>query len=302
MRTSKPTPLLVCLALLGILACGLPEIPQAYQLTDSTSIAQTVQAAVQLTQSAIPAAAVTASNTPVNQATNTSTPDTPTLTLTATLSPTPLSTVTPLVPMISVSVPTNCRVGPGKVYEMVGALLVGETVQVYAHDPTNNYWYIRNPDDPSTFCWVWGEFGTLSGLYAALPVYTPPPTPTPTLTPTPNPGFNASFTGLDSCSPNWWAEIDLDNTGLVTFRSISITLRDTVTSGVVSDVSDGFTDNTGCSTTATRKSLLPDKSFTQSSPSFGYDPTGHKIKATITLCSDQGLNGVCVTDTFNFTP
>jgi hypothetical protein len=39
-----------------------------------------------------------------------------------------------------------------------------------------------------------------------------------------------------------------------------------------------------------------------SSPQFAYDPNGHKLKATITLCSNPGLNGTCVTKTITFTP
>ena len=108
-----------------------------------------------------PRASATASQTPSPTVTPTST-ETPT----ATMSPTPavIASPTSIYPMISVSVPTNCRSGPGKAYPMEGALLVGEVAQVLGRDPTGNYWYIPNPDEPGDYCWVWGEYATISGF------------------------------------------------------------------------------------------------------------------------------------------
>jgi hypothetical protein len=298
MQTLKRTSLPLLLILLAVLACGLPDIVPLSPSPNGTAVAQTVLAIVQMTQRAA-GTAVVPSDTLTPSLTATLAP--PTFTPAATLSPTPIFTITPLFPAISVSVPTNCRVGPGKIYEMVGALLVGETVQVYGRDPTGNYWYIRNPDSPSNYCWVWGQYATLTGLTSIVPILTPPPTPTATFTPTPSPAFDASFSGLESCS-GWWVDIDLENTGSITFRSINLTVKDTDTSTVVADITDGFVDQTGCSSTTTKKALAPGKVVTESSPTFSYDPSGHKLKATITLCSDTGLGGTCVTQTISFKP
>ncbi|MBI3158206.1 MAG: hypothetical protein HYZ26_01230 [Chloroflexi bacterium] len=112
----------------------------------------------------------------------TSVTDTPASEASAT--PEPSATSTQGVPMISVSVDTNCRVGPGNVYDYKGALLVGEKAEVLARDPSSNYYYIPNPDGSGN-CWVWAQYATIEGDASALPVYTPPPTPTPTYTPTP---------------------------------------------------------------------------------------------------------------------
>ncbi len=299
MRTLDRTSLLVCVLLLGVAACELPGIPQAAPIDDATSIAQTVVSIVEETQHAASVTFSPVSPTPI--AALTLQFSTLPVTETQTLTTTPELTATPLWPSISVSVPTNCRTGPGKVYEMVGALLVGEIVQVYARDPTGMYWYIRNPDSEGEFCWVWGQYATLYGITALLPVYTPPPTPTPTLTPSPAPGFEASYDGLVSCS-SWWPEIKLKNTGSITFESVGIMLKDTVTSSSVSAITDGFVDHTDCSSSASKKTLLPGKAVTVSAPAFAYDPTGHKLRATITLCSDIGLNGFCITETISFTP
>lgn len=291
----------VIILLIAMIACAAPGITAPDVNVISTSAAQTVIAGftqnVQL-----------ATLPPVLEtATLTFTPEPPTLTPTQTFTPTLALTFTPLVPQISVSVPTNCRNGPGKVYQMVGALLVGEFAQVYGRDPTGKYWYIPNPDVKGQFCWVWGEYATLTGNTGFLPIFTPPPTPTPTLTPTstftpvPVPEFEAEYTSSDACV-GWWVELKLRNTGSITFKSAGITVKDTVTGVTVSNLTDGFVDINGCLTSNTRDTLGPDKAVIVSAPAFTYDPTGHKIIATITLCSNYGQNGTCVTNTIKFTP
>lgn len=311
MTTFKRTSLPLLFVLLGVFACALPEFTVTDPNANATAVAQTVDFIMMMTQNAAEEdVGDVSSETPTAvptypTLTSTWTPEPtftlpPTLTLTPTLSPTPVPSATSLMTMISVSVPTNCRVGPGKIYQMVGALLVGETVQVYARTADNSYWYIRNPDAPSDFCWVWGEYATLTGAMVGLPIFTPPPTPTPTNTATPSPAFQASYDNEDSCS-GWWVDLLVKNTGSMTFKSINLTVRDTVTDITVSGITDGFTDKTGCSSTE-RDNLLPGKKLLVSSPGFTYDPNNHKLRATLTLCTGTGLNGMCVTDTFSFTP
>ena len=60
----------------------------------------------------------------------------PTDTPTPTNTPFPTNTFTPAVPIVSVSVDTNCRIGPGKEYDLLGALLVGEQAELIARDPS----------------------------------------------------------------------------------------------------------------------------------------------------------------------
>jgi hypothetical protein len=105
---------------------------------------------------------------------------TPTETLQPTVTLTPTVTMTPTQekPMVSVSVDTNCRVGPGKIYDWIGALLVGEQAEVTGQSMDGQYWVIKNPDQ-SGECWLWGNYATVTGPITALPKYTPPPTPTP---------------------------------------------------------------------------------------------------------------------------
>ena len=280
----------VIVLLIAGLACASPAISTPDPNVIGTAIAQTIAAA--LTQTAQPLIPDTGSGSPIS----TFTPEPPTLTPTSTLSPTPIFTATPLVPQISVSVATNCRVGPGKVYDRVGALLVDEVAEVVGRDPTGAYWYIRNPDSDSGFCWLWGEYATLTGNYVALPLFTPPPTPTPM------PAFDAAYDGLENCNTSWWVDLRLKNTGGIDFRSVSITLRDTVTATVISMSSDGFTDNDGCLGSSTRDTLSPGGDRVVSAPAFAYDPSGHRIRATVTICSNKGLNGTCVTQDITLKP
>ncbi len=286
-RIYLPLSVLLCAAL----ACALPGVSTPDPNVMGTTIAQTIIAGV--TQTAQPVIPITGLESPT--ATQTFTPEPPTLTPTQTLTATPAFTFTPLVPLISVSVPTNCRVGPGKVYDRVGALLVGEVVEIYGRDPTGEYWYIRNPDAGEEFCWLWGEYATLIGNTTILPVYTPPPTPTPSAV------IQASFDGIDTCV-GWWVEIELKNTGGITFRSMSLTIRDRVTDVVLSQTADSFTDLTGCRSSNTADTLTPGGTHTVSSPPFAYNPTGHELRATVTLCSGKGQTGACASDVIKFTP
>ena len=80
--------------------------------------------------------------------------------------------------MVGVSTNTNCRTGPGTIYDIVGALLVGEEAEVVGKGDWGNYWIIKNPDGAGE-CWLWSNYATVVGPTDGLTVYTPPPTPTP---------------------------------------------------------------------------------------------------------------------------
>src|SRR6202142_1521660 len=261
MRAIYRTSLLVFVLLLVVAACALPGLPLVDTNAQSTSVAQTLAAIIQATQAA--AFTPLTPTSEVATSTETFTPVYPSQTGTGTPTAPSILTPTPFLPQISVSIPTNCRTGPGSAYPQVGALLVGKTVQVYARDPSGMFWYIQNPDRPGEFCWVWGQYATITGLTYILPMYTPPPTPT--ATPTPPPSFDASYSGLVVCT-GWWPEIRLKKTGEVTFRSVGISLKDTDTSTSVYSTSDGFDDNPDCVNSSSRKTLLPDKTVNVSAP------------------------------------
>lgn len=288
MRKSTPILLSVTVLLIVSLACALSSSTPTQDVNSilATAMMQTMVSA--LTQTAQAVVPVDLIDTPTATFTLIFTP-------TETLTPSPVFTATPIVPQVSVSLATNCRVGPGKVYDRVGALLIGQVAEVIGRDTTGNYWYIRNPNQSNGFCWLWGEYATVTGNFAALPMFTPPPTPTPV------PAFEAEYDGLETCA-GWWVDLKLTNTGGISFESISLTVRDTVTDIVVSMYTDVFNDIDGCTGSSTREVLNPGANRIISSPAFAYDPSGHRLRATLTLCSRDGQNGTCVTDVIKFTP
>lgn len=84
------------------------------------------------------------------------------------------------VPMLTVSLDTNCREGPSaQIWKAIGAVVVGqkaEIVGVY----TKGHWYIvKNPKNPNERCWVTDQYATVEGDTSLLPKIPVPPTPTP---------------------------------------------------------------------------------------------------------------------------
>jgi hypothetical protein len=159
----KGTLFLFSILLTVTLACNLPgTMPESEAGVEAalTSLALTQAAAV---------------NLPPNQ------PENP---LTTPLPPSITPTFTQSVPMVFVSLDTNCRTGPGVNYDYLTALLVGEKAEVVGKytsvSPT--YWVIKKG---SITCWLWGKYATLEGDANSLPEMVPPPSPIPpTNTPT----------------------------------------------------------------------------------------------------------------------
>lgn len=155
---------------IGLLAaCNLPSFSSGISVEDivATSIQQTQNAessGQEETEAVVPGAATTTATQTLQ----------PSDTATATITLTP----TQEKPMVSVSVDTNCRTGPGKIYDWIGALLVGERAEVVGRSVDGQYWVIKNPDQAGT-CWLWGNYATVTGQISGLAQYTPPPTPTP---------------------------------------------------------------------------------------------------------------------------
>ena len=301
------------LILFLVSSCAMPGLPATDVDAADTSASETLAAGQ--TQQALlpPPPTIAPSLTPTF---------TPTLIrptpreVTATLTPTqpfilfPSSTATLETPIpsgsetatISVSVNTNCRLGPGKAYEIAGTLLVDETAEVLGRDPTGEYWYIPNPDPGEAFCWVWGEYATLTGPYLVVPVYTPIPTATSTGTPGPGMSLGIRGVGTDSCSGSWWLKIELTNKSGFTFKSVKVEMTDTVKhrSRVIS--SDGFTRREGCGNYPYQESLFPSDVFVIGGPTFDYNIKGNPMETTITVCTEKELKGDCVTRSLKLKP
>jgi uncharacterized protein YraI len=98
-------------------------------------------------------------------------------TSTLTNTPTLVFTPSPGVPMVSVTVGTNCRTGPGRVYDRVGGAQVGVNYVIVGKSTPTNYWIILLPDGRE--CWLWGRYAIVAGNVASLPEIPAPPRPTP---------------------------------------------------------------------------------------------------------------------------
>jgi len=287
-------------------SCALPGQPATGGDVAGTNVAETLSAG-QTQQALIPPLLTTAPS-PTPTFTPTLIRPTP-REMTATLTPTqpfilfPSPTQTsetpapsgPDVAAIRVSVNTNCRLGPGKAYEIAGTLLVGETAEVLGRDANGEYWYIPNPDPGEPFCWVWGEYATLSGPYLVVPVFTPIPTPTTSGTPGPGISIGIQGVGADSCSGGWWMRIEITNRSNFIFSSVKVEMTDTVKHRTRVTSSDGFTRRDGCGNYPYQERLFPSDVFVIGGPAFDYNIKGNPMETTITVCTEKSLKGDCIT-------
>ena len=73
--------------------------------------------------------------------------------------PTVTLTSTPSVFLASAKdQPVNCRFGPEISYAIVGFLVLGRQAEIIGRNEDSSWWYVRNPSDPSTSCWLSAEF------------------------------------------------------------------------------------------------------------------------------------------------
>lgn len=90
---------------------------------------------------------------------------------TATIAPTPTSSLLLASPK---NQPVNCRFGPGTQYGIAGALNLGRQAEMIGRNEDSSWWYVRNPSDPSTLCWLSAGVTDTVGNVDALPVVEPP--------------------------------------------------------------------------------------------------------------------------------
>lgn len=75
--------------------------------------------------------------------------------------PPPTFTSSPAIPILSVSAPTNCRLGPGEIYESIAVAQVGSKYPLIGMNTSYNSWVILLPDGRT--CWVWGAYASIEG-------------------------------------------------------------------------------------------------------------------------------------------
>lgn len=289
MQKHKSFPFIILsIMLITVQACNMPAATatQAPVNNDPLIAAQQTVDSINLTQTAsVPIVTATPSLTPL-----------PTATFTPEFTSTPAFTSTPTFPYVTLSVGTNCRTGPDKIFPLIDTFLPGQTIEVLGRSPGGEYWYVRSPVNKTTLCWMWGFYAT-GGNLNSVAVFTPPPSPTAT----PAPDFDFSYTGLEACGAVWWVEFSVKNTGGIPLKSIAFSGRDTVTDNLLSSADDIFTNN-DCASSSSIPTLDIGASYTVSAPVFTADPTGHKVKVNIKICTGDGITGQCVEKSIAITP
>jgi len=242
---------------------------------------------------ATPEATVQPSATVVEStATQTAAPtDTPTVTATETLTPEPSATTTPEPPMAEVVRESNCRTGPGGLYELVAKYPVGQEVEIVAKDLGGGYWFVRNQQKPEEQFYLLGQNIKITGETTALPKFTPPPSPTAP------PDVKISFKKFDACEGSSFALFVVENVGSVPFRSAYIRVTNRKLNQVVEQSLNAFDLRVKCVLAKNIAPLNPGGTGYIASPKFTWPGRGQKLQAVIMVCSEKDLKGACVTKT-----
>lgn len=289
---------LVLAIVLTLTACNLPtaENKSTPEASAAGGQASVEQAAGTIVAQTLTAGAPTLTNT----APPPSESFTPTLTPTLTLPPT--SKVVTLV----VTKDTYCRQGaPVSAFKSVVIIKSGQQVEVISRNPENDSYYVKNPYEDNSSCWIYGKGLTLTGNAEELSIATLEPTPTPTRTPTPNVGFTVTYDSLISCAPSYAFRLYIKNTGAVPWNFISITGSDSVTSFAINHTSNVFDQYSGCSVVNPQDVLSAgDDTYAMNlSPGeFNYNPSGHLINLNVKLCTLDNAQGSCTSKAISFTP
>jgi hypothetical protein len=281
-------PILVFLLIVAAgLACDFPGMTSEVQLDSAAVVATRVaETAAAGGVAVIPEEESVVQPPPAASPSDTVTP---TITLTPTVTLTPTSSV----PMVSVSVNTNCRYGPGMIYEYLGGLLVGETAVIHGRNQYSNFWYIENPDQPGGYCWISAMYAQVTGDTSQVPVLTPEPTPTHTPVPL---DFNISEPLITLCT-EYFILYAISNTGPQPIESVSLYVEDLDTGQERSRTNSTIPSSPSCLAMLT-DSIPPGGEAFMMVGSYPYDPIGHNVRATVKACSEDGLGGSCVEKTF----
>lgn len=287
-------------------SCNLPgasgESSQLPPEAIYTSAAITLQA--QLTTSAGTQELMETPTSPAPTDTLPPPPQLDTSTPTLAFTETPTLTPTSSIPIISASVATNCRSGPSILYSPpVGVLAVGVQAEVHGRNDAGTWWYISNPSRTGQFCWVWGETTQVEGLTTSLPVITPPPLPpTPTGTSTPGVTFTTAYDSSHDCSGVRTAIFKLTNSGGTDLHSMSLKIEDLNTSTTLFGPHSSDAPFMGSSGECPEGGdLLPAGKTYYVGGSIGPGNSGHTARATIKLCTANGLGGTCIEKAVEFT-
>lgn len=218
------------------------------------------------------------------------------VTATETRLPEPSATATLEAPKAEVGRESNCRSGPGALYDLVATYQAGQALEVVAKDLGGGYWFVKNPEKPEEQCYLLANNITISGETSALPKFTPLPSP---LAP---PFFKVTFKKFDACEGQDFAIFIVENTGSVPFRSAYIRLKDQKTGNSVEQALNAFDLRAHCVLVKEIAPLNSGASGYVNSPQFSPGMSQKNLRAAIMLCTEKDLKGSCVTQSLDVKP
>jgi hypothetical protein len=167
-------------------------------------------------------------NTPAPLNTIVPSPVLPTAILLPTIEP------TSSLPMISATVNTNCREGPGSQWDIQSGLMVGQKVRVLGRSISHSWWYIADPEGSASPCWVWTNTTVVDGNIGGIPEIETPPTPTPIV-----PTISLSGASADPAEYNGVCPVDITVKGTIkTNMATDVTYYWSTSFGKNTDYSD----------------------------------------------------------------
>ena len=224
-------------------------------------------------------------------AADTTLPDKQTPTSSPNASPLPTLTSTP-APLANITGNTNCRTGPGSVYDLLHTYLVGDKVDLLGKSPDGFFWYTSDAAGINPDCWLWGQYATPVGDTAILPVFTPPPTPTP------SPDFEITFFHADVGAGQFHFFFEIENIGNVAWDSALLYIYDPVVPQDAGRFSNNFQVN-GTLPTPTKDSILAGEigyfHSSQLSNPGAYGKQPDVVDIYFVACTEEYLNGYCIT-------
>ena len=210
----------------------------------------------------------------------------------------PPPSLTPSGATITASVNTNCCAGPSADYKVLGYLLKNQVSEVQGRDNSRIWWYIENPEKSGEYCWVWGETTQVQGDISNLPIITPSPPHTPQEV-----AFTASFTGINSCGgkSDHIFQINNEDTKLESMRfTLEFVSGGAPIFGPATHNTPFMTSNSECPPGA--DNLPPGATGYVGGGEIEYAMlVGETLRATIKLCSENDMKGVCQTRTVEYT-
>jgi hypothetical protein len=112
------------------------------------------------------------------------------------------------------------------------------------------------------------------------------------------------YSSYQTCSSGYGIKFQISNNGSLSWESNQVTVTDANASATETASYDTFPNynSSDCSLISSIMNLDPGESGTTSVFGFGANPAGHNFTATIKVCSQNGLAGICLSKTISFTP